>query len=45
MGPNESAGKKVRAPTIRTVPTKSAEKSGPETGKLPPVRATRFFLA
>ena len=43
MGPNERAGKKVNAPTIRTVPTRRPEKSGPDTGKLPLVAAARFL--
>src|SRR5450759_2156603 len=45
IGPRESAGKNVSAPTSRTVPTSSVVKSGPETGKVPALDATRFLRA
>ena len=35
MGPSESAGKKVRPPTIRITPIRSPTKSGPWVGKVP----------
>ena len=35
IGPSESAGKNVSAPTIRTTPTSSTTNSGVVTGKVP----------
>ena len=45
MGPRARAGKKVNAPTISTVPTSRITKVRPETGKLPALSGTSFFLA
>ena len=43
IGPSESAGKKVSAPTSKIVPTSNVVKSGPETGNVPALVATTFF--
>src|SRR5260221_551383 len=45
MGPRLRTGKKVSAPTMRTVETRSVEKSGVVTGKVPADSATDFFCA
>ncbi len=45
MGPSESAGKKVRAPTMRMTPTSSTVNSGVCTGKVPGDGGTCFFWA
>ncbi len=45
MGPRLSAGKNVRAPTIKIVDTRSVLKSGPVTGKVPSEAGVVFFLA
>ena len=45
IGPSESAGKKVSAPTSKIVPTSNVVKSGPETGKVPALVAMCFFRA
>ena len=42
MGPSESAGKKVNAPTIRTVPTRRTEKTGRRPENCRPCRGTAF---
>ena len=42
MGPSESAGKKVSAPTINTVPTSRPTKRGPCVGNVPLVTGTFF---
>jgi hypothetical protein len=41
----ESAGKKDRTPTIRTVPTSRTTNVTPETGKLPQLSVTIFYFA
>ena len=43
MGPRLMAGKKVRAPTMMTVPMSSSVKVTPETGKLPALTGTVFL--
>ncbi len=43
MGPRLTAGKKVRAPTMMTVPTRRRVKVTPETGKLPGLTAMVFL--
>src|SRR5262249_49479114 len=43
IGPKLTAGKKVRAPTIRITETKSRVNSGPLVGKVPKPGATAFF--
>ena len=45
IGPSESAGKNVSAPTSKIVPTSKVVKRGPETGKVPELVATSFFRA
>ena len=45
MGPSESAGKKVSAPTMTMTEVSSTVKSGVVTGKVPAVSGTIFLLA
>src|ERR1700749_1412443 len=45
MGPSESAGKKVSAPTMRMTPTSRVVNSGVVTGKVPTVAGMLFFAA
>src|SRR5229473_1793165 len=45
IGPRLSAGKNVRAPTIRIVETSKTENNGPVTGKVPRDAGAAFFLA
>ncbi len=45
MGPRLMAGKKVRAPTMMTVPTRRRVKVTPETGKLPALTGMVFLAA
>src|SRR5262252_7813398 len=45
IGPRLSAGKNVRAPTIKIVETRRPLNSAPVTGKVPADSGTVFFLA
>ena len=45
MGPSTKTGKKVRAPTMMTVPTSMITKSGLATGKVAVLAGTIFFAA
>ncbi len=45
MGPRARPGRKVRPPTISTMPTSSPVHSGPVVGKLPAVSGVYFFAA
>ena len=45
MGPSDSAGKNVSAPTTTTVPTRSPTNSGPWSGRVPADVGTAFFRA
>ena len=45
MGPSESAGKNVSAPTTITVATRRPTKSGPCVGNVPADVGTTFLLA
>ena len=43
IGPRDSAGKKVRAPTMITTPTSSTVNSGPLVGNVPSPAGTVFL--
>src|SRR5580698_5861281 len=45
IGPRLSAGKKVKAPTIRITPTNNTLNNGVVTGNVPSEGGTYFFLA
>src|ERR1700743_96210 len=45
IGPSESAGKNVSAPTMRITPTSRVVNSGVVTGKVPTVAGMLFFAA